>query len=574
MGAHQNREFPQISPAGISSDDWLWTGAAAVVPHLARWGGWALVCAITLFGRLGYPSFWDPDEAHYAETSREMLAAHNWFVPTFNGQPFFDKPFLFHTLQMVSFAVFGANEFAARLVPALAGVALIATTAWLGTELLSVETAELGALMLAVMPAMFALSAYAIMDMVFTAFLFGGVSLIAVAALKNRPRLQWAGYGFLALAVLTKGPLALVLTGLAFGLSLVFAPTVRRRLVGLHWVVGVCAIVAVSGPWFVWMLVRYGDAFVDGYVLRENLWLYARPLYSHRPAYWYYLPVLATGLLPWTFILVGRAFDYLRGAQVEEVERLLWAWVLAIVGFFTFSLFKFDHYIFPAAPALCLLTAQNWCQVRRGETVQPHAGAVVGCVMAGALMIVIGILLIPVIPRLPLDLPRVALFLPLSLIVGGVVTTGDVLRRRGQMPAIPVGIIAGFLGAYSVIMLVGFPAFERAKPVKEIGQYVAGIAEPTDRIASYRLNRWTNSWRFYVNRPTVLLDDPDALRQFMNLPGRVFCAMLEHDYRRFADEGLAFRVVYRRKGLFVTSGRGLWQDRERGWRGFVIVTNR
>src|SRR5229473_6825600 len=93
--------------------------------QLLRLAGWMLVCWISLFWRLGYPSFWDPDEAHYAETSREMLAAHNWFVPTFNGHPFFDKPFLFHTLQMISFGLFGANEFAARLVPALAAVALI-----------------------------------------------------------------------------------------------------------------------------------------------------------------------------------------------------------------------------------------------------------------------------------------------------------------------------------------------------------------------------------------------------------------------------------------------------------------
>src|SRR5262249_14999612 len=162
---------------------------------------WILVLWITLFWRLGYPSFWDPDEAHYAETTREMLAAHNWFLPTFNGQPFFDKPFLFHTLQMVSFAMFGANEFAARLVPAVAALTLIGTTAWLGMEIFSIEVAELGALMLAVMPAMFALSSYAIVDMVFSAFLFGGVSFVTVAAIKDRPRLQYVGYLLIALAV-------------------------------------------------------------------------------------------------------------------------------------------------------------------------------------------------------------------------------------------------------------------------------------------------------------------------------------------------------------------------------------
>jgi 4-amino-4-deoxy-L-arabinose transferase-like glycosyltransferase len=549
------------------------SASVVIAAHLARWSGWALVCWISLFCRLGYPSFWDPDEAHYAETSREMLAAHNWFVPTFNGHPFFDKPFLFHTLQMISFAVFGANEFAARLVPALAGLALIATTAWVGTALLSVEVGELGALMLAVMPAMFALSAYAILDMVFSALLFAGVSLITVAALNDRPRLQYPGYLLLACAVLTKGPLALVLSGLAFGLGLVLAPSTRTRLLALRWGIGVCGILLISAPWFLWMWHRYGQTFIDGYVLRENLWLYAKPLYNRHPRYWYYLPVLATGMLPWTLILVGRAVDYVRGTAVRDVERLLWAWVLAIVGFFTFSLFKYDHYAFPAAPALCLIAAHGWHQVRRTPDLRRYVGTALGCFAAGAMMIIVGVLLVLAIPQLPLDLPHVAQLMPISLIAGGLVTTVMLVRRRGQIPSIPLGIVAGFLLTYVVIIVVGFPAFERAKPIKDIGQFVALTAAPTDRIASYQLNRWTNSWRFYVNRPSLFLDDPAELRRFIQEPGRAYCAMLERDYRRLLADGVPLRLVYRREGLLVTTGRGLRQNRRQGWHTFVVVTN-
>ena len=321
------------------------------------------------------------------------------------------------------------------------------------------------------------------------------------------------------------------------------------------------------------MWLRYGHAFVEGYVLRENLWLYARPLYERRPRFFYYLPVLATGLLPWTLILVGRAVDYLRGTNVAEAERLLWAWVVAIVGFFSFSLFKYDHYAFPAAPALCLLTAHCWHLVRRAPSLRPYLGAAVGCFSAGAMMIFVGVLLVRVIPRLPLELPRVALLLPVSLIAGGLATTGVFVWRRWQIPTIPMGIVAGFLAAYSVIILVGFPAFERAKPVKAIAQYVAATAQPSDRIASYRLNRWTNSWRFYVERPSLFLDDPADLRQFLREPGRAYCAMFEADYLRLAEEDLSLRIVYRREGLLVTTGRGLRQSRHRSWRAFVVVTN-
>src|SRR6185295_18418402 len=76
---------------------------------------WAAIAWIVVFWRLGYASLMDPDEAHYAELTREMLHARSWFVPLLDGQPFIDKPFLFHWLQGASMAVLGETELAARL---------------------------------------------------------------------------------------------------------------------------------------------------------------------------------------------------------------------------------------------------------------------------------------------------------------------------------------------------------------------------------------------------------------------------------------------------------------------------
>src|SRR6476660_9796446 len=80
---------------------------------------------VVLFWRLGTPTLWDPDEAHYAETSREMLASGDWWAPYYNEQPFFDKPVLFHQLQGLAMRVFSDPEFAVRIVPASAALALV-----------------------------------------------------------------------------------------------------------------------------------------------------------------------------------------------------------------------------------------------------------------------------------------------------------------------------------------------------------------------------------------------------------------------------------------------------------------
>jgi len=273
--------------------------------------------------RLGYPSFWDPDEATYAEVPREMLVAHSWFVPLYDGRPFFDKPPLFYLLQITTFSVFGATEFAARIVPAVSAAAILVIVAWLGGRLFSRDVGRNGSLMFAVLPGTFALSSYAILDMTFTAFLFGGCALLTVSALEERPRLQWPGYVLLALAALTKGPVALVLSAVAFALSLVLAPGARRALLRLNAFRGLLLIAAVSGPWFLYMWLRFADAFVTGYVMRENLWLFVGSLYGSQRSVLFYPKVILVGMLPWTPLLIGRLFDATRGLRIGTPERLL-----------------------------------------------------------------------------------------------------------------------------------------------------------------------------------------------------------------------------------------------------------
>jgi 4-amino-4-deoxy-L-arabinose transferase-like glycosyltransferase len=536
-----------------------------LIRRIAQAAAVALLLFVVLFWRLGQPTFWDPDEAHYAQTTRELIRTGDWLAPYYNEQPFFDKPILFYWLQGAAMLLFGENEFAARLVPALAGLGLVAVTFWLGATLVSFDAGLIAALILAANPAIFALARYAILDTLFTLFLFGGASLLTVAALQDRPRLQWGGYGLLALAVLTKGPLALVLAGLTLMLACAISGDVRRRLLRLRFLVGAALVVLVTAPWFVYMWVRFQDGFVNGYVLDENISLYARNRFNARADPWFYFRVLASGALPWTGLLLGRLYDDVRNrvrgsGQLDAFNVLLWAWIITIVGFFTFSRFKLDHYVFPAAPAIALLCARAWTDLRARTLDGLTTGARLGFHAVGPILVIAGAgggyFMIA-----RLELSPLAIVVPLVMLVAGAVITARASLGNWKAPRVPWITLMALGVTYAGVLVFVMPKLEERKVVPDIARWVSREAQASDRVAMYRLNRWSTSFRFYVDRHTHQLENPEEASAFFSKRGPFYCVMLRPVFEEFLARGVPLTLVYEREGMWATSGRALWRRR-------------
>jgi 4-amino-4-deoxy-L-arabinose transferase-like glycosyltransferase len=529
---------------------------------------------VTLFWRLGTPTFWDPDEAHYAETSREMLAAGDWWAPYYNEQPFFDKPVLFHQLQGLSMRLLADKETAARIVPAVAGLVLIAITVWFGRTILSADVGLVAGLMLAASPGLFALARYAILDTLFTMCIFGAAALLTVAALRDRPRLQWLGYTLLALGVLTKGPIALVLCGLAFLVAIGVSAELRRRLLSLHWVVGLVLVLALAAPPFVYLYQRFGQDFVNGYVLDENVRLFASSRFANQPGFWFYFRILAAGLLPWTGLLIGRLVDDIRalrrGERLDGVETLLWAWTFTIVAFFTLSTFKLDHYVFPAAPALCLLCARAWHDVRADQFAERNKASRIGLYSIAPLLVAVGLgcgyFLIA-----RLALPREAMVVPIILTAAGVTLAALASVRRALPPRVPWIVIGAMMVTYAGLIAFVLPALEVRKVIPDMARWVVERAQPTDRVASFRLNRWNPAYRFYVDRHVTFLEDAAEAEAFFKAPQPFYCVMRRSAFDEFVAQGARIQVVHEREGMSATSGRALWRTRTPLTR-FVVVT--
>jgi 4-amino-4-deoxy-L-arabinose transferase-like glycosyltransferase len=529
---------------------------------------------VVLFWRLGTATFWDPDEAHYAETSREMIVSSDWSAPFYNDQPFFDKPVLFHQLQGTAMRLLGDPELGARLVPALAALGLVAITVWFGTVMVSRDVGMVAGLMFAACPGVFGLARYAILDTLFTMFMFGGAACLAVAALEDRPRLQWLGYLAIALGVQTKGPIALVLCGLTMLLLMALSADLRRRLLALHWALGLVLITAVSAPWFVYMYVRFKDGFVNGYVLDENFRLFAGSRFGNQPGFWFYFQILATALLPWTGLLIGRLIDdvraLMRGERVDGVETMLWGWTLAVVGFFTFSTFKLDHYVFPAAPALCLLCARAWTDVRADQMAPRNRASRVGLYLIGPFLVAVGVGC-GYFLMARLELPSGAVMVPVVLTLAGAALAALANVRRALPPRVPWLVMIAMIATYAGLIEFVLPALEQRKVVPEMARWVAQRAEPGDRVASFRLNRWTPTYRFYVGRHTTFLEGAAEAEAFFKEPRRFYCLMRRSAYDEFVAQGVPLQILYEREGMGATSGRALWRTHTPLVR-FVVVS--
>ncbi len=528
-----------------------------------------------VFWRLGYPSLLDPDEAHYAELTREMLQSGNWLVPLLDGKPFIDKPVLFHWLQGASVLLLGETEFAARLPTALASVALFAITRWVGATLFRAEVGTLGAIMFATIPASFVLSSVAIFDMVFTLFLFGAVGCLLVAARRSSVRIELAGYGLLTLAVMTKGPVALVLIALFLAAAFMASRETRAALRSLHWKVGLPLVAVAASPWFIWMGWRFGPEFVQGYLLAGNLFYFTQPIeFSGRAInHTFYVRAFAGAFFPWSLVVCGRAVDAVRrlrsGQPLASGEVLLWIWTFVVIGFFSIARFKLDHYIFPAAPACCLIAANAWLEAARDPEGR-LAGTRYSVLAIAGLLVILGSFGGVYLSKIDLALPPAALLLPLAIFAGGVAMLFQSERRRWHVPAGAGVLVTTLLVVYATVVVVGFPALEQVRPTARVARVLARSTPPSAPVGIYRLERWRGSLRYYLNRPVQRIETIEDVRAFLEQPNPVYVVMLRRDYHELRERKVPVYLMTAHRAVVGTTGRGVRKQR---WGFLVVVTN-
>jgi hypothetical protein len=141
-------------------------------------------------------------------------------------------------------------------------------------------------------------------------------------------------------------------------------------------------------------------------------------------------------------------------------------------------------------------------------------------------------------------------------------------RRPPRAPWLPAAAMAT---VYAGLLVWVVPAFEERKVVPDVARWVAVHAGEGDRVGAYILNRWNAVFRFYTGRHTAVLQGADTASLFFAAPGPFFCVMLEPEYEAFIARGIPLQVVYSRDGIWATSGRALWRQKDVSTR-FVVVS--
>jgi len=312
------------------------------------------------------------DPAQYAEVGRRMFESGDWaHLRDVNG-PFLNKPPLTFWLMCGAFKLFGLTSFAVRFPQLLLGALLLPLTARIGALLFDRRTGLWGAAMLGASPAFQLMVADPKVDMPVTFFIAAAIWLMLEA--RRRPALSYLAWIAAGLAVLSKGPLGLVVPVLAVGPEALRrrwgaspsgpAGTPWQRLRPLRPIAGPLLLLLVAGPWHLENAREFGSAGPTLLLWNQSLGRLVSPdfiandttpLFFFHTILWAYLPFSPLFVLE----LGRRARSLLRDRRLppDESRVLLW-WFLVPFAAICLARYRLPQYCYWMAPPAALLSAR------------------------------------------------------------------------------------------------------------------------------------------------------------------------------------------------------------------------
>jgi 4-amino-4-deoxy-L-arabinose transferase-like glycosyltransferase len=165
----------------------------------------------------------------------------------------------------------------------------------------------------------------------------------------------WIAYLAMGFAVLTKGPIGVVIPLTAVVLFLTYERELPGAIRRFRLVPGSVLTTAIAAPWFIAISLRQPD-FFHFYFVGEHLQRFFDGRYSHGQPFYYYVPIILGGALPWTLVAI---FIPWRSLQPDPARRFCLIAAAAIIAIFSAAGAKLIPYILPAMPPLAIVIADG-----------------------------------------------------------------------------------------------------------------------------------------------------------------------------------------------------------------------
>jgi len=475
-------------------------------------------CAFLFFYGMGQFGLIGADEPRYAQVAREMLERHDWITPVLGGHAWLEKPPLYYWQAMLAYSVLGVSDVAAR-VPAAIDATLLVIAVYLFFRRFRCGVEVDAALITASCAGMIGYAHAASMDMALAAtFSIGMLAWWAWREGGNRIYLALF-YLCMALGMLAKGPVAPFLAGIVIVLFAV-ATQELRLIARTLWVPGILLFCAVALPWYAAVQMRNPQFFRE-FILQHNLARFSSDLYHHRQPFWYYLPVTAVALVPWTVFVLAAFVQSVRVWWTEvwragtksgsadpdfELQFSVFAccWLVVPLLFFSISQSKLPGYILPCVPAGAVLLAdylRRHLAQEADESVSKWLAVLHALVAAAPIVPSVLIAYLVTEHRLPAGRPvLVALALAFVLCTAIALTLASRLRLRMLrfVTLIPVVL------SVAAVLKLGTISIDQTLSARPLAAELASVETHQLPLAVYGVSRELEyGLSFYRNQTTV-----------------------------------------------------------------------
>ena len=477
--------------------------------NVKRFFLWAL-CAVLWFSSLGVRELIHPDEGRYSEISREMVVTSDFVTPHLNGLKYFEKPPLQYWVTAAAFTIFGQSEFAARLWVGICGFLSLVFIWITARRLWDEQSADYAAISAAGMFWLIALSHVVTLDMGVSFFLLATLCSFMLAHQVNATPSEnrywmWAAWASIAGALLSKGLIGIVIPG---AVLVLYSVSTRQWALWkkMQWIPGLLIFLTLGLPWHL-LVAQRNPEWAQFYLIHEHFTRFLTTEHHRTGAWYYFVPILLGGLVPWTSLLPAAVSNHWRDKSTGfNPEKLLLIWVAFIFVFFSFSGSKLPGYIVPVFPAIALLLGPLLKRMKVTE-LRPH---VKGLVVLW-IVVALGASLLPHFgsARMPVEIHTAfARWLMLGAMISFALTAFAYQALKQGRKMLAVLTLSATSLVFLDIVAVGYQnSYTQVNSGRNLASMLAGHMTPDTMV--YFVGTYDQSLPFYLGKTVTLVQQVD-----------------------------------------------------------------